>query len=148
MATRKPNFSALFPAHTQQQIADLLPMFGNNKTQLVMRAIDLLHNQEIQTTMNTETELVYRIPTNEDYYTQETTEEYLVAGLLDNQETKIAAFLAEHFAGMTYEIERVPETQSYNNRSKAHSERAEQAIEALENYIEAQWYNWWPEPTE
>lgn len=130
----------------QKQLDSLTAQLGTSITETVSIAIDRMYQQEIKT-MTTETELVYRIPTNEDYYTQESAEEYLVAGLLDNQEKMIAAYLSEHFPGLAYEIERVPETQSYNNRSKARSEQAEQALEALDYYIETHWYNWWPEPT-
>jgi hypothetical protein len=42
-----PNFSALLPDVTLQQLEDLKPLFNGNKTQLIMRAVAELHKREM-----------------------------------------------------------------------------------------------------
>jgi hypothetical protein len=44
----KPNFSALLPSATLRQLEELQQRFCSNRTQIVIRAIALLHKQEIR----------------------------------------------------------------------------------------------------
>ena len=48
----KPNFSAELPETTLRLLDELKPLFNGNKTQIVIQAIRLLHQQEIRS-MNT-----------------------------------------------------------------------------------------------
>lgn len=96
------------------------------------------------TMQSNDVELIVRIPTNEEHYTQQSEEEWLIPGLLDNQEQKIREWLHRNHPGMTYEIERVPEKLSLSNRDRAYSEEAESALERLNQYIEDNWVDWFP----
>lgn len=62
----KPNFSALLPLQTLQEIEELKPLYNGNKTQIVIQAIKLLHRQE-KPTMITSTITVTTINTQPEH---------------------------------------------------------------------------------
>lgn len=144
--SKNPVTSVRLPEMTRRQLEALTNRHAMSMANVLTIAIDRMYQQEIQTmTRTTEPELIYSIPTNEDYYTNNPDEEQLVPGLLDESEKMIAAYLDAEYPGLHYEIRRVPETMSHNNQSHAYTSAAEEALAAVDQYVEDNWYNWWPE---
>jgi hypothetical protein len=84
--------------------------------------------------------LRYSISTDSDYYGTEPSENYF-----DRVESEVRNFMAEHYPGFEVDVDRHPETSSYNTRSTASDDKV---IEDVEAFVDRNWTDWLAEETE
>ncbi len=91
MAT--PNFSALLPDRTIQQIEALKPLYNGNKTQIVIDAINRMYQQEIKTMSD-----------NQGWFNRDTY--YISEQMLGNEATEQdARTMVEYLRRADYNVE-------------------------------------------
>lgn len=86
----------------------------------------------------------YSIPTNEDYYTNDEVDHELITGLLENIENKVCKYIKKNYPKARYDVVFVTETMSNNNKSRVDGDTDHEILEDIDNYIGANWFNWWP----
>lgn len=79
-----------------------------------------------------------------------------VAAYVEREEREIAVYVANHIAGATVETQRVPETESYNNRawvrvdgirySRGDDDCPTDVLNDLWELVAANWTDWLPQP--
>lgn len=90
------------------------------------------------------TSIKYSVETDPDYYTHDEDDYRFLPGLISNIAEKVSEFIRSRFPGADYEIVEVPETMSYNNRSRVDGETEHEILETIGEYVGRNWCDWWP----
>ncbi len=84
----------------------------------------------------------YSLPTSSDYWTNES--DNVPSEFFDRAISELTSYVNDNWLGVDFEVNLVPETMSYNNRSRTSFEddEEENILATIDNWMSNLWPDW------